>query len=137
MRLDRALLFNVPELTVLLLTTPAGAAAMQSQLRERAWIRTLILEPAGHMAATFFTLRTQGVRTLSCVGGRTLAGALLAENLVDDLYLTSSPRPGGEPGTPLPASAFRGRMILKKRGTDEETGVTFAHWHFQRAAKLT
>ena len=45
--------------------------------------------------------------------------------MIDDVYLTTAPRPGGEPNTPLPAAATSGRVMVRKRGTREETGVVF------------
>jgi riboflavin biosynthesis pyrimidine reductase len=43
-----------------------------------------------------------GVRTLLCEGGATVFGALLQEDLVDELFLTVSPRlAGGGSETPI------------------------------------
>jgi 5-amino-6-(5-phosphoribosylamino)uracil reductase len=43
-----------------------------------------------------------GVRTLLCEGGATVFGALLHEDLVDELFLTVSPRlAGGGTETPI------------------------------------
>src|SRR5918998_1150655 len=42
----------------------------------------------------------RGVRALLCEGGPTLNRALLAQGLVDELFLTLSPQLTGEPGAP-------------------------------------
>ena len=48
---------------------------------------------------------------------------------VQDIYLTTSPRPGGEPGTPFytGARALGTRCVVRKAGRAEETGVVFEH----------
>jgi dihydrofolate reductase len=66
---------------------------------------------------------------ISCIGGRTLAADLLAERLIDDLYLTTGRNVGGEPNTALPQSAFEGSTVARKLGTGEEADVRFTHLH--------
>lgn len=66
-----------------------------------------------------------GVRTLLCEGGPTLFGALVAEDLVDELFLTVSPKlAGGEnnpailTGPPLPEPAsLRLRWVLERENS--------------------
>ncbi|MGH2914966.1 MAG: dihydrofolate reductase family protein [Solirubrobacteraceae bacterium] len=71
----------------LTLGTGAGAPAAQSGRGEPA------LVPGGGVLATVLrSLRADhGVRSLLCEGGPTLLGALLVEDLVDELFLTLSP----------------------------------------------
>ena len=62
------------------------------------------------------------------MGGAQTATALLQERLVTDVYLTTSPRAGGEPGTPFyqgPPLDFE-RVVLKE-GIGPEAGVRFEH----------
>jgi riboflavin biosynthesis pyrimidine reductase len=66
-----------------------------------------------------------GVSRISCVGGRTLARHMLAAHLVDDLYLTTSAKRGGEPNTPLVDEPLRGDAVVRKHGTGADAGVTF------------
>jgi 5-amino-6-(5-phosphoribosylamino)uracil reductase len=66
-----------------------------------------------------------GVRTLLCEGGPTLFGSLVAEDLVDELFLTLTPQlVGGEDnpaivgGPPLPEPAhLRLRWVLERDGS--------------------
>jgi hypothetical protein len=53
--------------------------------------------------------------------------ARLGAGLVQDLYLTTSPKPGGEPDTPLYPRPLQTRTIVRKHGTGLDLGVTFAH----------
>jgi 5-amino-6-(5-phosphoribosylamino)uracil reductase len=127
--IDHGLLFNVPEIPVIVLTVPRGAATMATSVAERPWIRMVTMEQPGHLAQTLRTLAELNISRISCVGGRALATELLDLDMIDDIYLTTSPRPGGEPGTPMYPRPFGGSIIVRKRGTAEESGVLFEHFH--------
>lgn len=127
MKIDSSLLFNVPEVPVILLTVPAGASEMQEAASARPWITLVVMQRADELPQAFERLRASGIATISCIGGRNLAGQLLAASLVDDVYLTTAPRAGGVPGTPLWSGSWRGRVIARKHGTGAETGVLFEH----------
>jgi riboflavin biosynthesis pyrimidine reductase len=131
--LDHGLLFNVPDVSVILLTVSGGAATMERSLAQRPWIRLIVMRRPGDLAEAIRTLRELKFSRLSCVGGRTLATELLDLNLVDDVYLTTSQKPGGEPGTPMYPRRFGASLIVRKRGTAEESGVLFEHFHLPRA----
>jgi riboflavin biosynthesis pyrimidine reductase len=81
----------------------------------------------GHLAQAVRALRDLNITRLSCVGGRALAIQLLDHDLIDDLYLTTSPRPGGEPGTPVYDKPLNGREVVRKDGTGADAGVVFQH----------
>jgi riboflavin biosynthesis pyrimidine reductase len=68
-----------------------------------------------------------GVRRISAVGGRGLAAELIDAGLVQDLYLTTSPVAGGEPGTPMYSRPLELRTVVRKRGTLHEADVVFEH----------
>lgn len=123
--MDRILLFNVPELRAILVTVPDTVARLRDALRSRPWVTPVIIGGRSDLPRAFEQLAELGVRRISCIGGRRLATRLVDAGLVDDLYLTTSPRPGGEPETALPPAALAGDVIVRKRGTREETGVVF------------
>jgi riboflavin biosynthesis pyrimidine reductase len=123
--LDAELIFNVPDVHVIVLMAPSAVDAMRSGLAVRPWVTPVAIENGADMRDGFARLRSMGITILSCVGGRTLASTLLEAGLVDDVYLTTAPHAGGEPGTPLNPAAWRGRTVLRKRGTGEEAGVRF------------
>lgn len=124
---ERMLLFNVDAVPAVLLTTAQGLQRMEAAIRARPWIRSLVMHDAGSLMPAFEQLRADGIARVSCVGGRRLGAGLLDANLVDDVYLTTAPRPGGEPGTPLCARPWRGDVVVRKRGTGPEAGVVFEH----------
>jgi riboflavin biosynthesis pyrimidine reductase len=127
LRFDDTLLLNVPALWVIVLTTAEWIARMEGELAERPWITTIPMASPNDLEAAFRTLRSMGIARLSIVGGRTIARALTAAGLVQDLYLTTSPREGGEPGTPLFERPMPSTLVVRKRGTGIETGVVFEH----------
>jgi len=133
--IEGGLLFNVPDVSVVLLTVSGGATVMEKSVAERPWIRMITMDGPSHLGEAVRGLRELNVSRLSCIGGRTLAIQLLDLDLVDDLYLTTSPRPGGEPGTPIYPYPRRleASVIVRKRGTAEESGVLFEHFHLRRA----
>jgi len=123
--IERMLLFNVPELRAILLTVPDTVGRLQDALKSRPWVTPVVMADRSDLPRAFEQLAELGVRRISCIGGRRLAAHLVDAGLVDDLYLTTSPRPGGEPDTALPPAALAGEVIVRKRGTREETGVVF------------
>jgi riboflavin biosynthesis pyrimidine reductase len=125
--LDEGLMFNVPELRVIIITVPRAAAGMRDRLRARPWITTVVMDDASGLPAAFQELRRRGVERLSCIGGRTLARPMLDAGLVQDVYLTTGTNDGGEAGTPFYDKPLHGREVVRKRGTGADEGVIFAH----------
>ena len=127
LELDDTLLFNLPEISVLLLTVPSAAEKMHQAITVRPWITVLMMHRPADLPQAFERLRSMGIARVSCIGGRTLAGHLLEARLIDDVYLTTGVNPGGEPDTPLSSAPWRGRTVVRKRGTGVERGVIFEH----------
>jgi riboflavin biosynthesis pyrimidine reductase len=125
--LDDTLLLNVPELPVILVTTPEYVEKMRQALECRPWINPVVMAEPDDLAGAFRAMRSMGIARISAIGGRTIARAMIAAGLVQDLYLTTSPRPGGEQNTPLTATPLEGTRIVTKRGTGADRGVTFEH----------
>jgi riboflavin biosynthesis pyrimidine reductase len=122
---ENSLIFNVPDLRVVLLTTPAWVALMHDELRQRPWITPVVMPTPHELPAAFRQLRKLGIGRISCIGGRTLARQLLDADLVSDLYLTTAARDGGEPDTPISATPVRGDVVVRKRGIGDDAGVVF------------
>lgn len=122
---EASLLFNVPELRVVLLTIPSWVALMHEPLAARPWITPVIMETPDDLAGAFERLRALGIQRISCVGGRTVAAHLLDAGLIDDVYLTTAAKDGGQPNTPLSAKALAGEVVVRKHGTGDDAGVRF------------
>jgi riboflavin biosynthesis pyrimidine reductase len=127
LKFDKTLLLNVPELPVIVISTSTWVERMKEELAQRPWIRTIAMEQPDGLPGAFRRLRSMGIARISAVGGRTIGRAMIDAGLIQDLYLTTSPRPGGEPDTPLYPTPLEGTVAVRKRGTGIESGVVFEH----------
>lgn len=126
LRFDDALLFNEPELRVLVITRSASVPAVRSRVEGRPWIDVIDAGDPLSLPAAMRELRRRGIEVVSCVGGAKTATALLRDGLVADLYLTTSAIEGGVPGSPFyDGPALDVRRVLVKHGQGPETGVRF------------
>lgn len=128
--IESSLLYNVPQLRVFILTDDAGAEVLRPHTTSRPWIQVLSAGPTSDLVAGLRVLRAQhGIRRVSSIGGRTVTTQLIDAGVVQDIYLTTSPRQGGEPNTPFYTgmSPLNTRLIVKKAGQGDEAGVVFEH----------
>lgn len=124
----KGLIFNVPELPVILLTIPTCTDLMLTELADRPWITPIVMPSFRDLPHAFRELRQRGIACISCIGGRTLARQLIDAKLVQDLYMTTSAKAGGEPDTPLyPGGSLNGDLVVRKHGTAADAGVVFEH----------
>ena len=125
---DDGLMFTTPELSVYVVTRPRMADALRARLHDRPWIEVIDGGEPLSMTAALGELRARGLRTVSAIGGRRTAAALMDERLVSDLYLTTSAIEAGEPGTPFYCGEPpRLARIVEKAGRGAEAGVRFEH----------
>jgi cation diffusion facilitator family transporter len=125
--LSDQLMFNLPEIPVVLLTVRRGADAMRDALAARPWISAIVMDNPGDLAGAFAELQRMNIARISAIGGRTMAHALLTAGLIQDAYLTTSPVEGGEPNTAIDWGSTERTIVLRKCGTGPETGVIFEH----------
>ena len=128
---ESSLLYNVPELRVFILTADAGARALGPYLSKRPWIQVLNGGARSDVIAGLKTLKAKhGIARVSSIGGRTLTTQLIEKGVVQDIYLTTAPKIGGEPGTPFYTGAkpLDRVLVVRKSGRAEEKGVVFEHF---------
>jgi riboflavin biosynthesis pyrimidine reductase len=125
---ETALMFQEPELPVFLVTTSDAAASLRLQVATRPWIAVIDGGQPLSMRKALRELKACGIETVSAVGGRTTARALLREGVVHDLYQTTSPKNAGEPNTPLLEVPLNAPAVVVKEGTGPEQGVRFVHY---------
>lgn len=135
--IETGLLFNVPDVRVVILTADRAANELAGRIRERPWI-SMISSGEHADVRTWMSrlLDERGVDRISAVGGRITATALIDAGLVSDLYLTTAAQRGGRPGTPLYAGNTppRRELVVRKQSDD---GVVFEHLLLARTNETT
>lgn len=128
LRFDEGLMFQEPGLRVFVVTRTGTADALRGRLRDRPWIDVVDAGDPVSLTRAMRALRDFGLDVVSAVGGRRTATALLAENLVSEVYLTTSAIDAGEPDTPFHiGDPPRLTRVLAKAGRGPEAGVRFEH----------
>jgi riboflavin biosynthesis pyrimidine reductase len=127
--IERGLMFSEPTLPVYIITRSSTADALRERVRDRAWVEILDAGEPLSLSTALRDLRRRGIRVISAIGGRRTATPLLHEHLVDEIYLTTSPQTGGEPGTPFyDGPPLKLSRMLLKEGRGAEAGVRFEHF---------
>jgi riboflavin biosynthesis pyrimidine reductase len=127
--LEASLLFNVPEVSVFLMSDEDALRPHQRALADRPWI-TVVPLANDDLADGFRRLRREyGLARISVVGGRTVASSLVDAGVIQDLCLTTSARDGGQPNTPF----YTGHRvpalvpIVRKQGA-APSAIIFEHF---------
>jgi riboflavin biosynthesis pyrimidine reductase len=125
----RTLLFNVPSVPVFVIAGPKCRERCKHML-DRPGL-TMIPTETRDLTVALRELRLRGIERIAVAGGRTLATSLIDAGLVQDLYLTTTLKPAGKPGTPFYAGTKQLKLdsILRKRlvGGRGEPAVKFEH----------
>jgi riboflavin biosynthesis pyrimidine reductase len=121
----------------LIVTTRAGEARLRPTLSAstRLWAFD---EPRLTMSAVIARLHAEGERTVLTEGGPTLAAQLIAENALDELFLTVSPvlfgRFRGDDRKSLTDGLDLGRARLELLGARRSGAHLFLRYRFDRGA---
>lgn len=129
--IEGELIYNVPEVPVFILTTDAGAHAIGEATKVRPWITVISTGQTSQLALGLERLFVEhGIRRVSSTGGRHVTTALIDAGVIQDIYLTTSPKTGGQPNTPFytGSTPLRTQLVVKKTGKGDEVGVTFEHF---------
>ena len=123
------LLFDVPDAPVYIISTPAGCERLEAGVKQRPHVELVRMTGDDLRAPLSFLRRERGVRRLSAIGGRTTASALIDQGLVQDVYLTTTARNGGEPNTPFYTGTHPLDLdtVVRKEGGDREFPMAFEH----------
>jgi len=135
-------IFNTPALQTIVVTGPAGAAALRGPL---ALVPTLpvIAEPVtereGFVRAHQRLFAEHRIRYLACEGGQTVLSSLRAAGLLDEVFLTVTDvviDEGAHDGV-LRSFDFQaeGAELLAEGKISRDSGYTFQRWRFQEARR--
>jgi riboflavin biosynthesis pyrimidine reductase len=114
------LLYNVPEVPVIVIAGDECRQRCGNLFRDRSWIT--VIPFAGNWTDVLATLcRDHGIGRISAIGGRKTATSLIDAGVVQDICLTKTQSTAGEPNTPyytgnqMPAI----ELIVKKQQPKE------------------
>jgi 5-amino-6-(5-phosphoribosylamino)uracil reductase len=136
--LDPQLFFFRQPIPRWLLTTPEGATRWQ----QRPEFERILLQPASASpwAATLQQFSALGINRLAITGGGELVAALLAENLIDEFWLTVCPLllGGANAPTPVMGAGFLERVAPRLELLSAEVigQEVFLHYRRNRADPL-
>lgn len=129
LNIEGALMFQVPELRVFVITRSVMVPVLRQRLCGRPWVEVIDAGEPVSLTRAMRDLTARGIHVISAIGGRRTATALLREGLVSDLYLTTSAIEAGAPNTPFyEGSPPALKQVLEKAGQGPEAGVRFEHF---------
>ncbi len=125
-----AILFNAPDVRVFLIAGNEGVARHELALRARPWLRVVSMDGVDLDHIVERLRLEEGIQRISAIGGRFTATQLVDAGLVQDIYLTTTAREGGTPGTPWYSgtSAPHLRAITSKQWREHGAEVVFDHF---------
>jgi 5-amino-6-(5-phosphoribosylamino)uracil reductase len=126
--IDNGLMFNVPDVPVIILAPDGISKSLADRARTRPWITVVSTGNPPTIRLGIELLRKDlGMHRISAIGGRAAATALIDAGVVSDLYLTTSPISAGFPDTPLYSGAHppRRELVVRKQS---QGGVVFEHF---------
>lgn len=124
---DTSRVFNVPDVPVYVVTGPLGCRALERVVSSRGWVHLLPMAGDDLRGSLEYLRSEYGIERISAVGGRTTASALLDQQLVQDICVTTTARQAGQRDTPLYVGSRPPRTtpIVRKRGEDEDYPILF------------
>jgi riboflavin biosynthesis pyrimidine reductase len=123
------LLFNVPEVPVILLAGDECISRHGAALRLRPWIQLIRLDDDDLRSTLHQLRRKHNLRRISAIGGRSTATHLVDLKLAQDIYLTTTARNCGHPGTPWYSGTPWPQLtpLSEKEWSDGGLRVVFQH----------
>lgn len=126
----KTLLFNIPTVPVVVIAGP-GCLERCGRLLDRPGVTVIPTEDA-NLTNALLELRCRGIDRIAVIGGRITASSLIDAGLVQDIYLTTTLKSAGRPGTPFYSGSNQLELdlIARKRlmaGRGEPT-VRFEHF---------
>ena len=128
---DNTLLFNVPDVPVVVLAGAAGREQLGAALATRPWVSIIPMDadPEGWPRALARLRADHRITRISAIGGRVTATSLIDAGVVQDICLTTTGVTAGEPDTPF----YTGlkpptlELIVRKQSQPDVNQILFEH----------
>lgn len=126
--MDEQLMFNIPNVQVIVLTTQQGMEMLESATARHPQVELVLMENSDFKSA-FRKLKSKGINHISIVGGRGVASEALEAGVVTGAHITTAKEPGGKPNTPFYTGNKKVNLqvVTKRVGHDEEAGITYEY----------
>jgi riboflavin biosynthesis pyrimidine reductase len=98
---EGTLLFNVPEVPVIVLAGPGCRERCAEAFAARRWVAMIPIDDADWHGALARVRQDHGIKRISAIGGRQTATSLIDAGVIQDVCLTTTGVTGGEPDTPF------------------------------------
>jgi riboflavin biosynthesis pyrimidine reductase len=129
--IEKGLMFNAPDVPVIVLADAAVSQPLADRARSRPWITVVNMGHPSNIREGIERLgKDFAIHRISAIGGRSAATALITAGLVRDLYLTTSAVTAGHPDTPMYIGTHppQRELIVRKQS---QNGVVFEHFLLQ------
>ncbi|HEX5070451.1 MAG TPA: dihydrofolate reductase family protein [Vicinamibacterales bacterium] len=128
---NNSLLFNVPDVPVVVLAGAGCREQCGAAFASRPWVSVVPIEgDHGGWPRTLARLRAEhGIERISAIGGRVTATSLIDAGVVQDICLTTTGATAGEPDTPF----YTGlkpptlELIVRKQSRATANPILFEH----------
>jgi riboflavin biosynthesis pyrimidine reductase len=123
------LLFNVPDVRVILIAGPECRTRVTPLMAERPWISLVPIENMEWLMPLARLRQQLGINRVSAIGGRRTATSLLDAGVVADICLTTTGVTGGEPDTPFYTGSRLPtlELIVRKQSRAKTHPILFEH----------
>lgn len=131
---EGSVLFNVPEVRVIVLAGPGCRDQCAEQFASRRWITVIPIDGDNWPSALARVQQDHGINRISAIGGRQTATSLIDAGVIDDICLTTTGVTGGEPDTPF----YTGlkpptlELIVRKQSKADTSPILFEHLRVAR-----
>ena len=126
---EGSLLFNVPDVPVIVLAGVGCREQCAEQFASRRWISVVPIDGDQWSAALARVRQDHRISRISAIGGRQTATSLIDAAVIDDICLTTTGATGGEPDTPFYTGLKPPTMelIVRKQSRAETNPILFEH----------
>lgn len=128
--MEEQLMFNIPKIEVIVLTTNEGVSKLFADAEKRPQVSLVSMGETSDFKVGFRQLKQLGVNHISIVGGREVASACIDGGVVTGAHITTAKEPGGRPNTPF----YTGKRVLnlelvtRREGQQDEKGILYEYF---------